>query len=657
MVSEKRSSKPIPPHIVKNWHPTKNLPLLPENLSAGSSKRKIHWMCEKGHEWFGTVVNETKKVFPCKVCAQFVAKTDGTDLQTRFPQLALEWHPEKNGKLKPTMVSAGSHDKVWWLGSDCGHEWEMSLEHRTCHKQGCPFCSSKRILVGFNDLATVNPEVAAEWHPTRNGGLTPQQVFRSANKKVWWLGKKCGHEWDMSINSRDNGKQGCPYCSGARVLVGFNDFATMMSDFVKEWDMDRNSSLPTDFSHGSKQKIWWKCGKDHSWMAPICDRKKYGCPRCAKENSGVTKSLPKNGSDLATANPVIASEWHPAKNSPLTPNDVNSGAKIRVWWQCSKGHEWQAKISDRRFYKTKCPVCALSIYISRGHQEIADFLTSYGITVRNNDRRVLDGKEIDIYLPDLKFGIEYNGLYWHTENAGKDSKYHWDKWKTAQQKGIQLIQIWEDEWQKNPKLIKNMILHKLGLTAQKKVFARKTKVVTLSKKEAEDFLLANHIQGYASGAYYYGLISKESQNLESVIVLKKEKDDTLNIIRYATSANVVGGFTKLISHAQKQHQPKRFITFSDNCVSDGGLYRNNGFIVDKELAPDYMYVMGLERKHKFGYRLKRFKNDPDLLWQEGKTERELALLNSLPRIWDAGKIRWVKELPDYSTPDFSVNPS
>lgn len=116
-------------------------------------------------------------------------------------------------------------------------------------------------------------------------------------------------------------------------------------------------------------------------------------------------------------------------------------------------------------------------------------------------------------------------------------------------------------------------------------------------------------------------------------------------IRYATAARVPGGgFTKLLAHAENVYAPSHFITFADHTISDGGLYENNGFIVDKELPPDYMYVVNKERKHKFGYRLKRFQNDPNLLWEEGLTERELAALNSLPRIWDAGKTRYIKPI-------------
>lgn len=642
MSTVKRVSTPIPDSVVALWHPTKNLPLLPENLSAGSTKRIIHWICQRKHEWTGNVLNEIKRN-GCKECQQFIIKTDGTNLATRYPELVPDWHPTANGELTPFMISAGSKKKVWWLGS-CSHEWEMGVQHRTHLNQGCPYCAGTKVLVGFNDLATTNPAIAADWHPCKNGDLTPRDVSKGSNKKVWWLGK-CGHEWETGVIARGAKGNGCPYCSGTYVLSGFNDVATRRPELVKEWDEEKNDTSPSEYTYGSKVKVWWKCVKNHSWLASICDRPKYGCPDCAKENAGVTKSIPKNGSDLSTFNPEMAKEWHPTKNGNLTPRDVNGGSKARIWWQCEEGHEWEAKISDRRFYKTKCPVCALNISISRGHQAIYDFLVENGLSVINNDRTVLSGKEIDMYVPEKNIGIEFNGTYWHTEDTGKDKYYHYDKWEAAMHKGIQLIQIWGDEWNRNPELIKNMLLHKMGLTSQRKIFARNTKPCILSKQEAEAFLLKNHIQGYASGKYYFGLRETTGANeLVSVIVLKQEADDVLNIVRYATSANVIGGFTKLISYAKKVNQPSRFVTFSDNCVSDGSLYRNNGFVVDKELEPDYRYVVRDVRVHKFGYRLKRFREDPNLIWQDGLSETELAKLNGIPRIWDAGKTRWVLDV-------------
>jgi hypothetical protein len=128
------------------------------------------------------------------------------------------------------------------------------------------------------------------------------------------------------------------------------------------------------------------------------------------------------------------------------------------------------------------------------------------------------------------------------------------------------------------------------------------------------------------------------------MVLKKEADEKLNIIRYATAGSVSGGFQKLLAYTERTYSPSSFITFADHTISDGGLYQNSGFVVDKIIPPDYMYVVNKQRKHKFGYRLKRFKNDPNLLWDETLSERELALLNNIPRIWDAGKTRYVREV-------------
>lgn len=636
-----RTKLPIPASVVSKWHPEKNLPLFPEDLSAGSSKKIIHWICSQGHEWSNSVAHEVKRSVPCHQCAKFTPITDGSDLQTLYPDIASQWHPVKNSPLTPSMVTPGSRITPWWLGK-CGHAWEASLRNRIGLHQGCPYCSGNRVLAGFNDLVTTHPDLAIQWHPEKNN-ILPTEVSHGSNRKVWWLGN-CGHEWEAGINQRAGAYRGCPYCSGAMVLRGFNDLGTVSTHLIPEWDEQKNDTTPYDYTAGSGVKVWWKCSQGHGWKAKIVDRSKYGCPDCARLSAGKKKARPKNGSDLATVNPSMAAQWHLSKNAGLTPLQVNAGSSLRVAWICSKGHEWKAKISDRRFYKTDCPVCAVAA-TSRGHQAILDFLQTHDLKIVTNDRTVLNGKEIDIYLPEKNIGIEYNGVYWHSEEAGKDNRYHYNKWLKAQEKDIQLIQIWEDEWNANPNLIKAMLLHKLGLSQQEKIYARKTEVVSLTKKDIEEFLIANHIQGYASGAYYYGLKEKTGkERIVSVLVLKKESSYVLNIIRYATAFNVVGGFTKLISYAQKNIEVHRFITFSDHCVSDGKLYENNGFIADKQIRPDYRYIFKGKRLHKFGYRLERFRNDPNLRWEEGLTERELAKLNGLNRIWDAGKTRWVKDV-------------
>ena len=130
------------------------------------------------------------------------------NLLTVNPELAIEWHPTKNGNLKPTDIAADSNKKVWWMCKH-GHEWQATVASRNAGL-GCPYCSSKKVLLGVNDLQATNPELATEWHPTKNGDLKPTDVAADSNKKVWWKGK-CGHEWETSPKVRGRGI-GCPFC-------------------------------------------------------------------------------------------------------------------------------------------------------------------------------------------------------------------------------------------------------------------------------------------------------------------------------------------------------------------------------------------------------------------------------------------------------------
>ena len=135
--------------------------------------------------------------------------TGFNDLVTINPDLATQWHPNKNGNLKPCDVRPSSNKKVWWI-CEKGHEWEAVIGSRS-KGVGCPVCANKKTLAGYNDLATTNPSLAAQWHPTRNADLHPTDVTRSSNKKVWWICQH-GHEWQSTVSHRNQGR-GCPKCS------------------------------------------------------------------------------------------------------------------------------------------------------------------------------------------------------------------------------------------------------------------------------------------------------------------------------------------------------------------------------------------------------------------------------------------------------------
>ena len=574
---------------------------------------------------------------PCPYCGNREVLTGFNDIETLTPELTKEWDYAKN-EMNPTEIMAKSATPVHWVCIKEGHPFITSPHNRT-RGRGCSVCTGKQILVGVNDAATIYPELVKEWDTSVPGNIPLTSIPKGSNKKIHWVCKN-NHKFIETVPARGFRGRGCPTCSGKRTLSGFNDIASTYPKIASEWHPVKNGDLlPQNFVAGSHTKVWWLgiCG--HEWQATIYHRARNGrgCSVCAGKNvvAGFNDAL-----TVAPAN--VIKEFNSEKNE-LTLAEYSRGSEKKVWWKCEKGHEWESNIRNRLKLAQNCPQCSTNV--SKAEKELADHLTTLFPDLQTSVRNIIDRFELDMYIPSKKVAVEYNGVHWHSDaNKKMTPKYHYDKWLACKDKGIQLIQVWEDDWNRNPEQIKRMLAHKLGISNERKVFARKTTVIELDKAQAEPFLSENHVQGYASGSYYLGLKDKSNDEIVSVLVLKKEagtEGKTLNIIRYATSANVVGGFTKLLKHAEKQYQPKNFITFSDNCVSDGGLYENNGFIADKELPPDYMYVVGNVRKHKFGYRISKFKTDPKLLWEEGLTERELAELNGLKRIWDAGKTRWV----------------
>ncbi len=271
------------------------------------------------------------------------------DLATTHPGLAAEWHPTKNVDLTPQHVLAGTNRKVWWL-CDAGHEWQDTGGNRS-NGRACPICSGHQVLVGYNDLATTHPDLAREWHPTKNVDLTPQHVLAGTNRKVWW---ECdyGHEWQAIGASRVRGA-GCPVCAGKVALSGYNDVATTHPELVAEWHPTKNVDLaPWNVVAGSSKRIWWSCPKGHDWETRILNRKRgSGCPVCAGQ------VVVAGDNDLGTTHPDVATEWHPTKNGDLTPRSVVAGTTRRVWWRCSVGHQWEATVSNRSRNGSGCPVC------------------------------------------------------------------------------------------------------------------------------------------------------------------------------------------------------------------------------------------------------------------------------------------------------------
>ncbi len=199
------------PELIRYWSSANKLTTL--SVTAGSHK-KVLWCCDKGHEWEASVASVALDGCGCPYCGGKRAIPGETDLATSNPELMAQWDKEKNTGIDPSRILPSAHDKVWWR-CDKGHSWQAVVFSRTRAKaSGCPYCTGKQVLAGFNDLATLRPALAEEWYQPLNGGLRPDEVSLGSNKKVWW---RCGehHVWQAAIYSRTRkAGTGCPVCAG-----------------------------------------------------------------------------------------------------------------------------------------------------------------------------------------------------------------------------------------------------------------------------------------------------------------------------------------------------------------------------------------------------------------------------------------------------------
>lgn len=337
--------------MLDEWDLDRNNGLMPRDVTYASNK-KVHWKCEKGHTWEVSLCNRTKYLSKCPYCMNRKAWPGYNDLMTTHPDIVKEWNYEKNQELKPNNILAGSNKVVWWK-CEHGHEWKATPNSRVLKDTGCPYCTNKKVLEGYNDLKTTHPKIANEWNYKRNKNIGPTDVVAGSNKMIWW---KCehDHEWKATVNSRVFKDTNCPTCLNKQVLEGYNDLKTTHPKVVNEWNYEKNKSVgPAEVVAGSHRKVWWKCKHGHEWKSGINDRtlKKADCPYCTN------RKFLEGYNDLASNYPELLKEWDYEKNGDLTPTKVMYGSGGKVWWKCEHGHSWKAMIANRSTGGTSCPLC------------------------------------------------------------------------------------------------------------------------------------------------------------------------------------------------------------------------------------------------------------------------------------------------------------
>ena len=390
------------------------------------------------------------------------------------------------------------------------------------------------------------------------------------------------------------------------------------------------------------------------WQTPHNHLKGYGCAECGKEKSHLSK--------ITTEDFIVKSkEIHGNKYDYSKACYKTCDTKVCII--CPEHGEFWQTLSNH-INGSGCPKCANEkrkntllkdtklfidaatlIHGEKTEDEIISLFSE--IEHQQHNREILNGMEIDIYIPSLKLGIEYNGLRWHSEEFGKDHRYHLDKLNKCNEQGIKLIQIFEDEWINHRDICESKLKQICGLNTNPKIYARKCEIREISNKnEVYEFLDKNHIQGrtgftIALGAYY-------QNNLVGVMTFKKEKEGYWDLNRFATDINYqcVGIGGKLFKHFTRNYPFIEIKSFADRrWTTDptNNLYTKLGFDFDSYVPPSYWYynpkINPYIRFHKFGFRKQHLHNQYGLPLT--MTEHEMTTALGYTRIWDCGLIKYV----------------
>jgi len=388
-VNDFKSTHPHLSEYADNWDPS---------LFSAGSNRRLNWICPLGHKWSASLnsvtSNKHRIKIPCPYCLNQKVLIGFNDLQTKFPELAKEAF-----QWNPSTVVFGSNKKKQWMCKE-GHIWEAVIVSRSgSQKSGCPYCANQKVWPGFNDLATINPELAME-----ADGWDPTQITGRANKKLNWVCKR-GHRWQALLSNRGKGV-GCPYCANQRVLTGFNDLQSQFPSIAAEahdWD-------PATVVSRSSRNREWKCSLGHIYSAKP-DRRIAGdgCSICSSHQ------LLKGFNDLATLFPQIAGEafeWDPS----TLMSQSNKPRK----WRCSEGHIWKTA-PGVRVKGIGCPSCAKTGFDPN----------------KDGYLYLLEQEDWDMYqigitnVPDIRLG-KHKRLQWKLiELRGPMDGYLTQQWETA----------------------------------------------------------------------------------------------------------------------------------------------------------------------------------------------------------------------------------
>jgi hypothetical protein len=351
-----------------------------------------------------------------------------------------------------------------------------------------------------------------------------------------------------------------------------------------------------------------------------------------KENNWI-----KYGSDSISQSDLFRKENYGISNHPNYLRYVDNRVSL---FRCDLNKDHDFQIHYDNYHKRslqKIPLCTVCNPISElssiKEKELLEYIRS--VYVGEVIQSYRDGLEIDIYLPELKIGFEFNGIYWHSEQW-REKTYHLDKTEFFSKRGIRIVHIWEDDWTDRRRIVESMITNLFNSSSA--IFARKCQVRQIGVADARDFLNGNHIQGFVNSVVKIGLYYENElvsvMSFDNFEGRKKMEDGGWNLSRFCNIVgfNVVGGASKLLKYFIKKYGPSRIVSYADRDWSVGKLYDTLGFVRVGEGRPDYKYVLDGKRVHKSRFRKSNLRTD--------LSESKYVEKNKINKIWDCGKIKF-----------------
>lgn len=410
------------------------------------------WRCETcGQEWTSRVVQRTHKGQGCPRCE--ADRQRANSLAAKSPEVAAQLDSIRNPPgIDPWKIAWSSNTPLWWKCTANGapdHEWQESPNRRLSKGRrkdggpgGCPFCQNVRVSV-TNSLATVRPDLAAQWDPEKNGGLTPADVTFRSTQVAWWL-DEAGNSWPAQIRWRTTQKGRNPFDTGHR-LAPERSLAAVRPDLAAEWAHDLNGGVtPEQVAARSARKYMWR--KDGLvWPATVADRVRgRGSPFVHGHKVSPTNSL------LAVA-PQLAKEWSP-HNDKSAAEITAFSSQVALWICRSCQHEWPASPKNRLAGGTGCPQCHPAGLSRAQHRILWELRYCFpDVPLRRvrlacerlpvEGQRTRREREVDILLPSLSVAVEYDGVFWH----GSDRRVADDRRKNTelQQAGLRVLRVRE----------------------------------------------------------------------------------------------------------------------------------------------------------------------------------------------------------------------